>query len=1078
MEREYVAFISYRHARLDSAVAKTLHTLIEQYRIPKGVCPRGRRRLGLVFRDNEELHTSSDLSGEIQNALRSSEFLIVVCSENTAQSPWVSREIGHFLENHDRKHILTVLASGEPGDVFPEQLTHVEQPDGTVQIIEPLALDARASSLGGMRRKLRKEIARLISAMLDCPYDALVLREQKRKFRRFSAIAALVLAVVLSFTGMVVAKNKEIAQKNTELALQKSQIQLRESELLAKDAREALEQGNIVKAISGAVAALPKAQEPDRPYYAPAEGVLMEALNLFHCTNDSEYLSCVDMEQDTPISDFGISAAGHRAVTLDSYGGIRCYDTATGNLCWSTQLPALSGGSWNQAERIIMTADENRLLVLYHGNLAAFSLDAGAQLWQRSVVDIKDGYLFYNAESDTLTYGELIIGQTDVLRLVFLSAQTGQELGIVPVAQGQQVYLYSFNKSSQYRDLACGVFSEEGSVFVGTFLDENSGLHFFRAEPATQTSEILYSHSTPVKSTFAIVDMVLDDQSLLIAATGMAENTAMSLLKLDTQTGELISQWDIPAWETFFATKSYAFLFQTAAVIGIYDQVAVVSMETGEILGQFRLSDSISHMCRLENRFGIALDDGTYALAWANTDGNFTITSNAFLGVSADVGKHSDLKVWGGGIVQMNFEGGGFFLGVSNINGPGAVALIPKESEKTLRFYKPITLEAPVPLQAIQSIGEDISTSYSFLVQQLGDSLFFGPVHSEDPETGEKTTLTLILDKDTLEIRNQLLLGDEVYSSGFHYLPDGSGWVRQDFSGDIYLGNADASEMLLISKEETGPGSSVSTYLSGGSELLSAWCGSDTLSLWRNGRDRTDIPLPEELVCDLSENYLLNRLLTAGTNGYLLAGFHEEDVAIPLNTLAGYDTAEGLWTFLTGDVLFHPQAIFALAQEKALAAGMDEEGVLQVFDLRTGAIHSSIPLSIPVDSVKELQFLPDDTCLLVVTEDNTLYIYDIASRSLRFRDQLDGAAWGVTAYHDTQNQRLYLMTSRYYESNGICIELNSWTKLDTLQNALYFDNETQNLFCYRNLFLGGRSFVYFRVPDTAELVKLGQQRIG
>ena len=53
MDRNYVAFISYRHAEMDSAIAKTIHSLIEQYRIPKGLRKDSNNRLGLVFRDRK-----------------------------------------------------------------------------------------------------------------------------------------------------------------------------------------------------------------------------------------------------------------------------------------------------------------------------------------------------------------------------------------------------------------------------------------------------------------------------------------------------------------------------------------------------------------------------------------------------------------------------------------------------------------------------------------------------------------------------------------------------------------------------------------------------------------------------------------------------------------------------------------------------------------------------------------------------------------------------------------------------------------------------------------------------------------
>jgi hypothetical protein len=52
----YTAFISYRHKLPDEAIAKKLHSLIESYSIPKDVkASSGRRKMGRVFRDQEEL---------------------------------------------------------------------------------------------------------------------------------------------------------------------------------------------------------------------------------------------------------------------------------------------------------------------------------------------------------------------------------------------------------------------------------------------------------------------------------------------------------------------------------------------------------------------------------------------------------------------------------------------------------------------------------------------------------------------------------------------------------------------------------------------------------------------------------------------------------------------------------------------------------------------------------------------------------------------------------------------------------------------------------------------------------------
>jgi len=51
------------------------------------------QRLGKCFRDEDELAASSSLPESITNALSKSRCLIVICSEDTAESQWVHCEI-------------------------------------------------------------------------------------------------------------------------------------------------------------------------------------------------------------------------------------------------------------------------------------------------------------------------------------------------------------------------------------------------------------------------------------------------------------------------------------------------------------------------------------------------------------------------------------------------------------------------------------------------------------------------------------------------------------------------------------------------------------------------------------------------------------------------------------------------------------------------------------------------------------------------------------------------------------------------------------------------------------------------
>ena len=86
---EYIAFISYRHMPLDSSVAKRIQRSIERYAVPKEFRGRtGGKRLGRVFRDEDELPASANLSESITHALDHAQYLIVICTPDLPQSHW------------------------------------------------------------------------------------------------------------------------------------------------------------------------------------------------------------------------------------------------------------------------------------------------------------------------------------------------------------------------------------------------------------------------------------------------------------------------------------------------------------------------------------------------------------------------------------------------------------------------------------------------------------------------------------------------------------------------------------------------------------------------------------------------------------------------------------------------------------------------------------------------------------------------------------------------------------------------------------------------------------------------------
>jgi hypothetical protein len=121
---KYRAFISYSHR--DKKWGDWLHRSLETHRVPKRFVgeqtrdgPRP-RKLFPIFRDREELPVSADLGTDIKEALTQSQYLIVICSPNSAQSRWVNEEIKFFklLGREDR--VLALIVAGET-ERFGEQ---------------------------------------------------------------------------------------------------------------------------------------------------------------------------------------------------------------------------------------------------------------------------------------------------------------------------------------------------------------------------------------------------------------------------------------------------------------------------------------------------------------------------------------------------------------------------------------------------------------------------------------------------------------------------------------------------------------------------------------------------------------------------------------------------------------------------------------------------------------------------------------------------------------------------------------------------------------------------------------------
>ena len=324
-ERSYKAFISYRHRPLDMETAKKLHKRIERFVVPKDLRVNGKKKLGLVFRDQDELPIANSLSENIRIALDHSEYLIVVCSPDTPKSVWVQREISYFLEHHSRDNILAILISGTPEESFPPQLTEIRDAGGNVtERIEPLAANIVSGTARERNRLFRTESMRILASLIGCPYDTLYKREQRYRARRIAAAAAAVSVIAASFIGL-------LANRNARISEQLKKTQISESRSLTFLAVDSYANGEYREALDYVLNALP-GRGPGRPYVPIAEKTLASLVDPYGHASKYRFLQSVTGENE--IEAVAASDDGVYFATLDIYGTLTLYNMTSGEKIW------------------------------------------------------------------------------------------------------------------------------------------------------------------------------------------------------------------------------------------------------------------------------------------------------------------------------------------------------------------------------------------------------------------------------------------------------------------------------------------------------------------------------------------------------------------------------------------------------------------------------------------------------------------------------------------------------------------------------------------------------------------------
>src|SRR5882724_2653962 len=387
---KYWAFLSYSHT--DRKWGDWLHKALETYRVPTRLVGKDSRdgkisqRLFPVFRDREELPVSADLGAKINEALRESRYLIVICSRHSAQSRWVGQEIKAYKKLGREDRILALIVDGEPNasdgkpgfkvedECFHEAMRYRWSEDDHVspERTEPIAADAREGKDGKENAKLK-----LLAGLLGVNYDDLRRREQERRIRRLRIVLAVALATVSGFAAVsVYAWRQKHAAEQAQASAEKAQARTEAEKLRTQSAldetRRALSESDFLQAL--------RSINEDKDFDALAQLVRSLSFNpkneaaVFRLTTLLAYRShaipLFRLSHDEGLTSAQFSPDGQRVLTLSNG---KSYGDPLQAQIWDTQIgkplarPSFHIGQVKSAQ---FSPDGNRVVTASSDNTA------------------------------------------------------------------------------------------------------------------------------------------------------------------------------------------------------------------------------------------------------------------------------------------------------------------------------------------------------------------------------------------------------------------------------------------------------------------------------------------------------------------------------------------------------------------------------------------------------------------------------------------------------------------------------------------------------------------------------------
>jgi len=1065
MDRSYIAFISYKHTERDAAIAKLIHTLIENYVVPKALRTNG-KKLGIVFRDEEELPIASNLSETICSALDATRYLIVICSKESKKSVWVSREVNYFLRNHDADSVFVVLVDGEPDDVFPHELTYVrDKKTGIYQNVEPLALDVRADSTAAALKKVKMHIRKLYAGMLGCSYDNLVHREKARKLRRIAALSTLGMLFAGCFIGMLFVKNRELSQKNNELTTAIELALNRESKLLVEQADEALQNRDIAAALKYASDAL-YSEDIERPYYAPAERVLFQAADVLHENAPAILLSKIALHHYAPIETLTYSADGSAVYTIDVYGTVSCFDSASGDLLWDVNLPERE---FNRAAAPqILYDSKNSLVACYYDDILS-GLDAttGNIAWRVELENTVACGFFFDEAEHKLAYIEELLTQPCEYNFVTVSTHDGSILHKILLPINTTSGSYNFAGAFAGSDMFAGtVFkTEEGStksLFYTVDLSKNAVTF---AENTSAINASNHMRTFCVGNNRALV-LGYQPHELFLQCFDLTTNTLLweSATNVEGSVSEYSDCYIVPN--------------ANCLILAVGNCMCVINSESGEFESSITRHSAIVKMLPLRNSmFSLVLANGQYAVGWNTNSG--ILYDSLLSSVSIDLPDVSEVFFHNGGIIQPHFTEN-VYDGLTSLppqEGGGSITYLSKDRctayvtsalpAVALSESIPITAENSVPLKVGDFIDEHPQGNVLMIPSSFASESVFVIVDTENH------TLKTIPSPDNMTR----------YDTIAHLSKDCRNILTCTKSGDIQRIDMNGNASVLSDRETiTLQVADTETYvvsftrsdaarLISSGQIVTARSDGKSLTFWLDGDNETSVLFPEDVCCLSTGTRSIYSMLHAGENGLILLADFLSENAEEVENFVVYDLHAQKWKLIPDVARGTDARLIVFAQNLPLFAVYDADMNIRLYDYDTAAPVQCIRTELPPRSIHSIGMLMDDQYMYVLSYDGQFMLYRTATGQMVFRTVLVSAVDTniFSSWFDSENSRLYICV----KDNAICIDVRSWEELFSVKDFKFYSSAQNEVYTYSyDAAISGNSLKAIPIPTTSELIHM------